>query len=506
MQTLFLCLGGTGTQIGTAIGNIYPLLREAGIYAAELSMFILDKDAYGGIFRACANAHDSYVSSNPLLPFLCLPPYEYKQDVYQELQDAAGLRNRNYTVMTLIGGETNNDPIKDLASMCWTHDKQGEDMHEGNNRDPSRGSIDAEVCLAHFQESSLYKKLEFIRNSVGESNIRIVILGGATGGMGSSLIVPLVHRIQDCFKEVRIDLVLLGTYFSIPTPSKENSTVDNIGKTNDSFYRVSDQLKELAELVTNDWRVYYIALPEMDDICGKFNKNSAEKRKAHLVELCAALAAFELQDLGPGLYETVLSWSKEKNNSTGALVGWSEIPCGAKLQKPVNDFMTLLSVLSGWVLPHLSEDENTIRKDAYLKSYLKPVKPQDYIGLITPARDMLKDWLKNYIPFYQFWNEIQMCTKFGDKNNKPYIKFIPVDKNSTVEEMQKLGAILTEKQSALSARVPLYKNLLDNFVNVTEKEVKKHKNELKEAVSTPKGLLSLMIKDAYAAVLQGEER
>jgi hypothetical protein len=168
--------------------------------------------------------------------------------------------------------------------------------------------------------------------------------------------------------------------------------------------------------------------------------------------------------------------------------------------------MTLLSVLSGWVLPHLSEDENTIKKDAYLKPYLKSVKPQDYMGLITPTRDMLKDWLKNYIPFYQFWNEIQMGTKFGDKNNKTYLKFIPVDKNATTEEMQKLGAILTEKQSALSARVPLYKNLLDNFVNVTEKEAKKHKNELKEAVSTPKSLLSLMIKDAYAAVLQGEER
>jgi hypothetical protein len=506
MQTLFLCLGGTGTQIGTAIGNIYPLLREAGICddSSELSMFILDKDAYGGIFRACANAHDSYVNSMPLLPFSCLKPYEYKQDIYQELQEAAGFRNKNYTVMTLIGGENNGDPIKDLAAMCWTHDKQGEDMHEGNNRDPSRGSIDAEVCLSHFQVCGLYKKLESIKNGIGEANARIVILGGATGGMGSSLIVPLVRHIREYFT-IKIDLVVLGTYFSIPALPKENSAVDNIGKSNDSFYRVADQLEELKDMVTNDWRVYYVALPETDDICGKFSKNGADKRKAHLVELCAALAAFELEGLDKGLYETVLSWSKEKHNGTGAQVGWSEVPCGAKLQKPVNDFMTLLSVLAGWVLPHLSGDENTVKKDAYLRPYLKPIKSQDYMGLITPARDMLKDWLKNYISFYEFWNEIQMYTKFGDKNNKTYLKFIPADKDSNVEDMQKLGAILTEKQLAFSARVPLYKKSLDNFVSVTEKEVKKHKN-LQEMMSTPQGLLSLMIKDAYAAVLQGEDK
>jgi hypothetical protein len=127
------------------------------------------------------------------------------------------------------------------------------------------------------------------------------------------------------------------------------------------------------------------------------------------------------------------------------------------------------------------------------------------MGLITPARDMLKDWLKIYIPFYEFWNEIQMYTKFGDKNDKVYLKFIPADKDSNIEDMRKLGAILTEKQTALPARVPLYKKSLDNFVNVTEKEVKKHKN-LQEVVNTPQGLLSLMIKDAYTAVLQGEDK
>jgi len=41
--TMFLCLGGTGTQIGTTIGNIYPLLLEAGIANSSSSydMFII---------------------------------------------------------------------------------------------------------------------------------------------------------------------------------------------------------------------------------------------------------------------------------------------------------------------------------------------------------------------------------------------------------------------------------------------------------------------------------
>ena len=47
--TLFVCLGGTGTQIGTALGNLYPLLQTSRIAdsGSVYKMFIMDKDTRG---------------------------------------------------------------------------------------------------------------------------------------------------------------------------------------------------------------------------------------------------------------------------------------------------------------------------------------------------------------------------------------------------------------------------------------------------------------------------
>ena len=71
-HTLFICIGGTGTQVGTAIGNMYPLLKSSGI-AKEgdvYDMFIMDKDVLGENFRYCVKAHDDYKQVSKLLPYI----------------------------------------------------------------------------------------------------------------------------------------------------------------------------------------------------------------------------------------------------------------------------------------------------------------------------------------------------------------------------------------------------------------------------------------------------
>jgi hypothetical protein len=445
MYTAFVCLGGTGTQLGSAIGNLYPLLRLSGIADAPFSMFILDKDTNSGIYKACTGALQRYSDCQNLLPFDTLPPYELSPTVYQDMQESTGLlRNKNYTVMDLIGDDA---AMKELAAMCWTEDKRSESLRDGNNRDPSRGSLDAQVCLNYLTESSLFQGkngkqgLQNLIDKYGEQGVRVVMLGGATGGMGSSLIVPLAKQLGDKYSGLRIDMVLLGTYFEIPqrnAPPPGAADVDNIGTSLDSFYRAADQIEELHDAVDNGWRVYYAAMPGFDNTAGKFDKNGAVKRKTHLLELTAALAAFEFgqENYQPGFYETSLSYGKDKN-----FVDWTDLPSGSKLKKPAEDFLKILSVLACKVYPAFCADAKDIRKDGYLKQYFKK-NPADEMEIIKNMGDKLKVWLQNITPYFELWQEVQLNTHLGAKNDKTIASFFPQD------EMNKLANFLDLSQQA----------------------------------------------------------
>lgn len=490
MYTIFICLGGTGTQIGATIGNLYPLLKQSGITGAPYEMFILDKDSKGGIFSSCVGAYQRYHNYSPFLPFEALPPYALYSTVYQDLQGTAeNLRNADYTVMDLIGRDL---PMRELAGMCWIQEKRDESIRDGNNRDPSRGSLDALVCLEHLENSVLYERLRAAVDTYGEAGIRAVILGGATGGMGSSLIVPLAGKIKSHFADLRIDLVILGTYFSIPQRSQQQqNNVDHIGSTQDSFYRVADQIQELAELVGNNpWWVYYAAIPEFDDICGKFEKNGADKRKSHLLELAAALAAFRLECFPePGFYQTSLVFDKSKPN---ALIDWGEIPFGNELKKPARDFMRLISIMACQALPSFSKTQKELEKDQYVKLYIK--KPREEIEKIEIIRDLLKQWLQDLVPYFEFWNEIQTNTKLGDKRNRGFVDLFPL------KDMEDLSLILGFKQEAWTNKMPLCRETWMNFFP----DIKPDKSAV-ASEQTMEGLLRLMIRDIYATLTARKE-
>jgi hypothetical protein len=449
MYTAFICLGGTGTQLGYTIGNLFPLLRMSGITEAPFSIFILDKDTNSGIYKACTSALQRYEDCRPLLPFDSLPPYELTHAVYQEMQEGTGLlRNANYTVMDLIGKDA---AMKELAAMCWAEEKRDESIRDGNNRDPSRGSLDAQVCLEHLVESSLYngkdgkQGLQNLVEKRGAQDIRVVILGGATGGMGSSLIVPLTKKLRESFPGIRIDLVILGPYFEIPQRKASLpgvADVDNIGTSLDSFYRAADQLQELAGITQNDWRVFYAAIPGFDDTAGKFEKNGAVRRRSHLLELVAALAGFHLgrESSGAGFYQTSLSFAKDKS-----LIGWTEIPWGAEIKKPVEDFMKLLSVLACKVFSELSLDAKDVRRSGYLKQYFKK-NPADEMDTVKNMQELLKVFLQNAAPYFEFWQEVQLNTHLGYKDGSLIVDFFPSEEMNTLAEIMSLKRTARENE------------------------------------------------------------
>jgi hypothetical protein len=490
MHTMFICLGGTGTQLGTAIGNLYPLLKQAGIAGAPCEMFILDKDAGGGIYSACVGAYERYLEYSPFLPFESLRPYTLNNTIYQDLQGATeNLRNADYTVMDLIGKDR---PMRELAGMCWIQEKRDESIRDGNNRDPSRGSLDALVCLEHFESCALFEKLKAAVETYGEAGIRAVVLGGATGGMGSSLIVPLVKKIKKHFADIRLDLVILGTYFLIPQRSQQQkNNVDDIGSTQDSFYRVADQIQELADLVGNNpWWVYYAAIPEFDDICGEFKKNGADKRKSHLLELAAALAAFSLESLPePGFYQTSLVFD---HNTPNVRINWDEIPFGNELKKPAGDFMRLISIMACQVLPSFSKPQKELEKDQYVKLYIK--KPRNELEKIETIRDLLKQWLQELVPYFEFWNEIRTYTKLGSKGSRILVDFF--DK----KDMEDLSGILSFKQAAWTNKMPLCRETWMNFFP----DIKPDKRAVLSE-RTASGLLAMMIRDIYTTLTARKE-
>jgi hypothetical protein len=454
MYTAYICLGGTGTQLGSTIGNLYPLLRLSGIVKEPFSMFILDKDTNSGIYKACTGSRQRYLDCHHLLPFDTLLPYELSPTVYQDMQEGTELlRNKNYTVMDLIG----DDPaMRELAAMCWTEVKRNESLRDGNNRDPSRGSLDALVCLEHLEKSSLFqgkdgqKGLKNLIEKYGERGVRVVILGGTTGGMGSSLIVPLAKRLRSSFPGLRIDMVLLGTYFEIPqrnAPPPGAADVDNIGTSLDSFYRAADQLEELLDAVDNQWRVYYAAIPGFDNTAGEFDKNGAVKRKTHLLELAAALGAFAFgeEESKPGFFQTSLSYGKDKD-----FIDWTDIPKVNELKNTAEDFLKLVSVVASKVYPAFTAEPQEIRKDAYLKQYFKK-NPADEMEMIMNMRDDLKMWLQNITPYFEFWQEIQLNTHLGAKDDKIIANFFPTD------DMNQLAGFLDSSQRTRdNEKLPLF--------------------------------------------------
>jgi len=490
MHTIFVGLGGTGTQIATAIGNLYPLLKLAKISDEPFDMFIVDKDTTSGIFQSCISAQKRFSESYKSLPFEKLPPYELKYDVYQQMQNAAGFRDKEYTIMDLIG---NDKLMKELASMCWTELKQSESIRDGNNRDPSRGSVDVRVCLEHLEETSLFSGIQNFNEREGVENLRLVLLGGATGGMGSSLIVPLAEKIRNKYPTLRIDLVVLGTYFEIPNGPAKNSR-DHIGTTFDSFYRAADQLEELSGVVGNDWRVFYAAMPCFDDIAGEFKKNGAN-RSSHLVELVAALAAFAIEKEAPGLYVTALGYDEQKKPE----VLWDEIPFGFEIKKHAKDLLYLISIMSSKVLTILS-DNNTAKNDPYIKKYFK--KPKAAVESLERMKDILEILVKNLKPYFVFWDEIQQKTALGRKDEKQIVSFFKDDKG-----METLRAILASIEDAKSHEsmkandIPLYMEMWSDFAN----DIKPNRKKI-DGAKDESEILYIMIEDIYNKLSSKEEK
>lgn len=399
--------------------------------------------------------------------------------------------------------------MQKLASMCWKKEKQNELLRDGNNRDPSRGSLDANVCLEYFEQSSLFKELEEASKNKAIEDLRLVLLGGITGGMGSSLIVPLVKKIKNyydkdapdktkIFENLRIDLVLLGTYFLIPVNPDKKKKVDDIGETIDSYYRVCDQLRELEEDLIKEfpkcpWYVYYAAMPAFDDICGAFQKNGASKRYSHFLELTAALSAFALKSTTePGLYQTVLPCDEK----TGDIkISWDEIPLGSVIKAPAKKLMRLISIVVCQLYPRFSQEAKDLKKDVYIKKYIK--NPQNDMKKIEAIRTMLKEWLTHLVPYFEFWNEIQTHSKFGG-TKKVVLDFFPAEDMKNLSNY--FSAIFTNPFAAWGSKpintMPLFKDSWMNYLFDFKQDKAKLK-KLIEVEDNTKELFFLMIKDIY---------
>ncbi|MDR1896428.1 MAG: hypothetical protein LBR10_06525 [Prevotellaceae bacterium] len=484
MIDVVVTVGGTGTQVGTLIGLLYPVLNRQ----KPFQMFILDKDTTSGIYTACVDANEKYKHYDGLLPIPGAPAKNYTLDpsVYQNLQKFVDFaKNPNYTVMHLIG---NDKSIKDMAAMCWTEDKRIEPMHDGNNRDPSRGSLDVYACLEHLKDSSFYKEIKKLNDD--KHKVRIVIVGGITGGMGTSLIIPLLEKLnmkesddsQQTGIAIDIDLVLLGPYFGIPA-----NDVNVIGTNREAYFRAAAQLEELASTLKQDSknvkRVYYAAMPQFDiDTCGEFKINGAGPRKFHLIELCAALACFDLDEKADGFYQTVFPDS--------LIIDWAEIPLGEDIEKNAKNLMRLISVLAFGLRADLDDFcEGRKNRQVFLKKYI--AKYSMYGKTIGNMRGLLKLWLQTLGSFVDIWIQIKEYTRFGETNKKEFVRFFDKD------ELQKIRRCIDEPNYRNDWPMLPDKQLTwNNIVYATSPYAKRNEVGIADGPDA-KEILAEMIKDIF---------
>ncbi|MGP1520483.1 MAG: hypothetical protein ACTTIZ_03105 [Treponema sp.] len=521
-NTIFICIGGTGTQVGTAIGTLYPLLKSSKIAGDDdiYSMFILDKDTLGDNYRYCVKAQEDYKTVSRLLPFDVLPAYELHPELYQELQsnkkkdekneensDKEKKNDSGYTVMEFIG----DDPLtKDLAYMCWKEEKHYESLSDGNNRDPSRGAIDAHVSLKNLKNTSLFEKLEtLISDNVSVENIRLVILAGITGGMGASLIIPFMEEIKEehsgddklsKIAKIPIDLIILGPYFTIPT-NHVGEKVDDIGSTDDSYYRARDQISELREFISqnssgdNKWHVYYVGLPDgFDDICGEFKKNKANKRHAHLVELIAALESLHLAKKNDDGYYDVQLKSEDKK----IVINWDKLPLDNKIKfrEEAKRLMKLIVIVATELYPRFAQKNlKDLKKDVFIKMYIKHVGKNGQ--LIDAIKTKINDWLLHTIPYFTFWNEIRLYSKLGGNSEVIIDFFDEKDMKRLTEIFERVidePCVSWEKKPL--NQIPLCKKTWMNYISAITLDKKSISNIL-NTEDNSEALLSLMISDIY---------
>lgn len=513
-HTLFICIGGTGTQVGTAIANIYPLLKSSGIAkdGDVYSMFIMDKDILGDNYKYCVKAYDDYKNVSRLLPFDVLPPYELYDNLYKELQDERGDATADCTVMKFIGDDY---LIAELANMCWKEEKQKESLSEGNNRDPSRGAIDAHVSLKYLKKTSLFEKLnKLVNDNASIEGVRMVILAGITGGMGASLIVPFMEEIKTAFSndtklqkigKIRIDLVLLGPYFTIPINMEENK-VDDIGSSSDSYHRAKDQIKELQEFILRNnsqdvkWHVYYIDIPDgLDDICGPFKKNRAKKRASHIVELMAALESLDLnKEKDGGYYYTDLA-----PNADGKInIDWERLAL-PEVKPMAKKLMKLIVIVATELYPRFCQNIKDLKKDVFVRMYIKHVDQN--MRLIDEIKIKIKEWLIHVIPYFNFWNEIRLYSKLGG-NYEVSINFFD---EKSMSELSDIFAnvidnpfISWEKEPI--NQMPLCKCTWMNYLSSLKPD-KKEIADLFTVEDNSQKLLSLMVKNIYEVLNSGKE-
>ena len=517
-NTLFICVGGTGTQVGTAIGTLYPLLKASGIAKSddEYSMFIMDKDKDGDNYKYCKGVLEKYKNlinfketkegeekAPSFLPFEVLPPYELHEKLYKDLQekrkDNGGVPIDDCNVMKLIGDDK---AVVELANMCWKEKKRTESLTEGNNRDPSRGSIDSHVSLKYLKETSLFQKIKNLIDTSTSEDIRIVIIAGITGGMGSSLIVPLVEELKefssdDNLKEIaklRIDIVAIGPYFNIPT-NPDGKAVNDIGTSSDSYHRAKDQIKELTELFNkydNIKCVYYIDVPDdLDDICGDFKKNGAGKRHAHLVELMATLAMLKLRECeNRGAYKTYLGLEK------GEKIDWDKLAQGNELKPFARSLMKLIAIVATELFPRFSQKDADLKKDVFIKMYFEKV--EENILLIEKIASKIKEWLINAIPYFNFWNDIRTHFKFG-KNRDITIDLFDKD---DMDSLETIFASVTNKPDVSWGKkplnkIPMCKKTWMNYVVAIKPSSKKINEILGKEQTQAEAMFSLILKDIY---------
>jgi hypothetical protein len=106
---------------------------------------------------------------------------------------------------------------------------------------------------------------------------------------------------------------------------------------------------------------------------------------------------------------------------------------------------------------------------------------------------LIWEWLNNFIPYFDFWNEIREHTKLGSNSNR-IVEFFPIDEMEDLSDI--LSKILENPQIAWGKKprnkMPLFEVSWMNYLP----EIKPDK----DPTTDPQKLLNQMIKDIYKVI------
>lgn len=359
-------IGGSGARVYKSFLHACA----AGVVHAEAArVMLLDADAKNAacaescdLFRLYQQHHQAF-NSRSFSPFQC-DIQMYRDGV------VSPMNTDNPRLYYVTGG---NGPRNRILNWFYTEEEQNQNLEKGFYAHPNIG------CL-FFQNFGGNRYLaaclrDIVSDLQNNRPTRVVIVGSVFGGTGAAGIPSILKILQDTcaknslsFDDLQTCAVLITPYFRVAASDKgsglELNRDDGLKIDSDTFYGNTKTALHYYHF-TNEFKKYYlVGQTKLDLVNSSYADGGKDQdNKAHIVELCAAMAVKDFLEGNTGGME-VSEWIVD--HPDGERTTWASF---GKDIYALADMLRTQAILETAIYPYSSTYPSTTGRYQWYKIY-----------------------------------------------------------------------------------------------------------------------------------------